>query len=184
MAVALAVTASLVAVVGHEPRSKDVAFVMMSLLLLACPVAIFFRLFSHHRVTIQTLLGAICVYVLIGLLFAYVDFAYQLVSGMSYFAQPGQHGSPDFVYFSFITMTTLDYGDLSPAHGLPRTTAVLEALTGQVFLVVLVARLVTLYTPLSVGGRRALTTDERLDGGPPAAHENHGRTDDIGEDVR
>ena len=52
-----------------------------------------------------------------------------------------------FAYFSYITMATVGYGDLTPATGLPRTNAVLEALIGQIFLVVLVARLVGMYTP-------------------------------------
>jgi hypothetical protein len=69
------------------------------------------------------------------------------VSGHSFFAQPGQHGPADFAYFSYITMATVGYGDLSPATGLPRSYAVLEALMGQIFLVVLVARLVGMYTP-------------------------------------
>ena len=67
--------------------------------------------------------------------------------GNSFFAQPGQHGPADFAYFSYITMATVGYGDLTPATGLPRTNAVLEALIGQIFLVVLVARLVGMYTP-------------------------------------
>jgi hypothetical protein len=178
VAVGLALAASVVAVVGHDERARDVAFILMSLLVLSCAIVISSRILRHHRVTIQTLLGAICVYVLIGLLFAYVDFAYQLVSGTSYFAQPGQHGSPDFVYFSFITMTTLGYGDLSPAHGLPRTTAALEALTGQVFLVMLVARLVTLYTPLSPGAGRALMRGERLNEEPAAPSSDQRTVDD------
>jgi hypothetical protein len=97
VAVALALAASLVAAVGHDERARDVAFIMMSLLVLlvlACPIAISSRII-RHRVTIQTLLGAICVQVLIGLLFVYVDFAYQLVSSTPCFAQPGPHGSPD-----------------------------------------------------------------------------------------
>jgi prepilin signal peptidase PulO-like enzyme (type II secretory pathway) len=43
-------------------------------------------------------------------------------SGTSFFAQPGQHGPADFAYFSYITMATVGYGDLSPATGLPRPT--------------------------------------------------------------
>jgi hypothetical protein len=50
-------------------------------------------------------------------------------------------------------MTTVGYGDLSPAVGLPRTMAVVEALTGQIFLVVLVARLVSMYQPKTRGAR-------------------------------
>ena len=101
----------------------------------------------HSRVTTQTVLGALCIYVLIGLVFANVDYGVQLVSGHSFFAQPGDHGPGDFAYFSYITMATVGYGDLTPATGLPRTNAVLEALIGQIFLVVLVARLVGMYTP-------------------------------------
>ena len=92
-------------------------------------------------------MGALCIYVLIGLIFATFDYGFQLAANRSYFAQPGQHGPSDFVYFSYITMATVGYGDLTPAPGLPRTTAALEALIGQIFLVVLVARLVAMYTP-------------------------------------
>ena len=84
---------------------------------------------------------------LIGLVFANADYGVQLVSGNSFFAQSGHHGPADFAYFSYITMATVGYGDLTPATGLPRTNAVLEALMGQIFLVVLVARLVGMYTP-------------------------------------
>ena len=97
---------------------------------------------------------------------ANADYGYQLAAGSSFFAQSGHHGPADFGYFSFITMATVGYGDLTPAVGLPRTFAVLEALTGQIFLVVLVARLVTLYTP-----RHGLRAElrERESGTSPAA---------------
>ncbi len=102
-----------------------------------------------------------CIYVLIGLIFANFDYGIQLVSGTSFFAQSGRHGLPDFVYFSYITMATVGYGDFTPAPGLPRTMAVLDALVGQVFLVVLLARLVSLYRP--IGWRTGL--EERLRNG-------------------
>jgi len=63
----------------------------------------------------------------------------------SFFAQEGPHTQSEFVYFSFVSLTTLGFGDLSPAVGLPQALTVLEALTGQIFLVTLVARLVTLW---------------------------------------
>jgi voltage-gated potassium channel Kch len=66
------------------------------------------------------------------------------------------------VYYSYITMTTVGYGDLSPAVGLPRTMAVLEALTGQIFLVVLVARLVSMYQPRIRGARLASLEESTL----------------------
>jgi voltage-gated potassium channel len=152
---ALAMIAAIAAAINGQDEVRGIPFILMSLLVVGCPVAILSRIVHHTRVTAETLLGAICVYILIGLFFAYVDLAYQFIAKTSYFAQPGHHGPSDFVYFSFITLTTVGYGDLSPAHGLPRTTSVLEALMGQIFLVVLVARLVAMYTPGSAASRRA-----------------------------
>jgi Ion channel len=166
VSVGLAMVASIVAAVTSQDQAKGAAFIIMALL----------------RVTLETLLGAICVYVLIGLLFAYIDIAYQFIGGTSYFAQPGDHGPSDFVYFSFITMTTVGYGDLSPAEGLPRTTAVFEALAGQVFLVVLVARLVAMYTPASAAARRARLR-ARLGGTPSATDDDEPDPDDPGTEA-
>jgi hypothetical protein len=59
--------------------------------------------------------------------------------------QGGERTQPEYVYFSFVTLTTLGFGDLSPAVGLPQALTVAEAVIGQVFLVTLVARLVTLW---------------------------------------
>src|SRR4051794_1382428 len=102
------------------------------------------RVLHHPRVTHETILGALCTYVLVGLLFA---FAYLAINslGDSFFAQPGKHEQSEFLYFSFVALTTLGFGDLSPAVGLPQALTVLEALLGQVCLVARVARLVTLW---------------------------------------
>jgi hypothetical protein len=144
--VALAFLATIgVAIGGGEVASGSVVL-LMSILLLACPVAIGWRLVHHGRVTGETIAGAVCIYVLIGMIFANLDYGLQLAAGSSFFAQSGPHNLPDFAYFSYITMATVGYGDLTPTTGLPRTMAVLEALIGQVFLVVLLARLVSMYT--------------------------------------
>jgi hypothetical protein len=145
--VAVVVVAAVAVAFGGGDRAYGTIVILSSLLVLASPIAIGWRVLHHKRVTTQTVLGALCIYVLIGLVFANFDYGVQLVSGNSFFAQPGHHGPADFAYFSYITMATVGYGDLSPATGLPRTNAVLEALIGQIFLVVLVARLVGMYTP-------------------------------------
>ncbi len=147
IAVAVIVVAAVAAALGGGARAYGTIVILVSILVLASPVAVGWRILHHSRVTTQTVLGALCIYVLIGLVFANADYGLQLVSGSSFFAQPGHHGPADFAYFSYITMATVGYGDLSPATGLPRTNAVLEALGGQIFLVVLVARLVGMYTP-------------------------------------
>jgi voltage-gated potassium channel len=103
------------------------------------------RVLRHRRVTHETVLGALCTYVLVGLLFAFVFLAINDLRGTAFFAQPGVHSQSEFVYFSFVALTTLGFGDLSPSVGLPQALTALEALLGQIFLVTMVARLVTLW---------------------------------------
>ena len=103
------------------------------------------RVIHHRRVTFETVLGALCAYVLFGLLFAFLFLAIADLRDAPFFAQPGPHQQSEYVYFSFVALTTLGFGDLSPAVGLPQALTVLEALFGSIFLVTLVARLVTLW---------------------------------------
>ena len=102
------------------------------------------RVLHHGRVTSETVFGALCSYVLLGLMFAFIYLAVADLGG-PFFAQPGPHDQGEYLYFSFVALTTLGFGDLSPAVGLPQTLTVLEALLGQIFLVTLVSRLVTLW---------------------------------------
>jgi Ion channel len=103
------------------------------------------RVLHHRRVTSETILGALCAYVLIGLLFAFLYLAVNDFRSEPFFAQPGPHTQGEFLYFSFVVLTTLGLGDLSPSVGLPQALTVIEALLGSIFLVTLVARLVTLW---------------------------------------
>jgi Ion channel len=140
----IVLTALAVGLAGGDTAS-GVVTLLVSVLLVAAPVAIGWRILHHQRVSAETIAGAVCIYVMIGMIFANLDYGLQLASGRDFFAQSGQHGLADFSYFSYITMATVGYGDLTPATGLPRTLSVLDALTGQVFLVVLLARLVSMY---------------------------------------
>jgi Ion channel len=103
------------------------------------------RVLHHRRVTYETVLGALCAYVLIGLLFAFLYLAVNDFRDAPFFAQPGPRTQGEFLYFSFVALTTLGFGDLSPSVGLPQALTVIEALAGSIFLVTLVARLVTLW---------------------------------------
>jgi hypothetical protein len=96
------------------------------------------RVLHHRRITYETVLGALCAYVLIFL-------AVSDLRDSPFFAQPGAHSQSEYLYFSFVALTTLGFGDLSPSVGLPQALTVLEALFGNIFLVTLVARLVTLW---------------------------------------
>jgi voltage-gated potassium channel len=103
------------------------------------------RILHHRRVNFETILGAVCIFVLVGLLFAFVFLATDQLSNSPFFRQEGVHDQGEYLYFSFVVLTTLGLGDLSPTEGLPQALVVVEALLGQIFLVTLVARLVTLW---------------------------------------
>jgi ion channel len=104
-----------------------------------------YRVLHHRRVTTETILGALCCFVLLGLMFAFVYLAISELRTEPFFVQPGPHQQSEYTYFSFVVLTTLGFGDLTPAVGLPQAFVVIEALIGSVFLVTLVARLVTLW---------------------------------------
>jgi hypothetical protein len=181
IAVVVAVLAS-IGVAAHGAVTHDTSAVtlrhlqgivgmILGLLVLTTPIAVLSRIVQHKQVTSETLLGAICVYVLLGLVFSYFDFSLYLATG-HFFAQPTPAPpgwkTPDFLYFSFITMTTVGYGDLTPTVGLPRTMAVMEALAGQIFLVVMVSRLVAMYSPRERGERRRTLLRAGADGADDA----------------
>ena len=116
-------------------------------------VSTFQYLFRTRRVSIDTINAALCVYLLLGILFA---FTYSIVDTL----EPGSFKSAAFeegaafmkftqasfypLYFSLVTLTTLGYGDVVPVSRAASMLAVLEAMTGQIYLAVLVARLVGL----------------------------------------
>jgi len=92
---------------------------------------------------VKAVTGAVCVYVLIGLLFVYVYGLIAVIGSGDFFAQ-GTDGTRSLrLYFSFVTLATLGYGDYTPAHELGRTLSVVEALFGQLYLVTVVAVLVS-----------------------------------------
>ena len=98
-------------------------------------------------VTARTMLASLCVYLLLGLCFALIDTSVGEVT-RHFFLQRGKHDYSDYSYFSFITLTTVGYGDLTPFGSVPRACAVLEAISGQIVLVTLVARTVSSATSL------------------------------------
>ena len=111
-------------------------------------------LYTGDRSTSERIFGALCAYVFIGLLFAliFAHLEYRnpgsfSVSNDLLAAQTAGESSllPVFTYFSFVTMTTLGYGDISPVAEHARTLAWLEALLGQLYLAVMVAGFVALH---------------------------------------
>ena len=121
------------------------AAITIGLLLLITPGVILRRIFEHERVDIETIAGAIDVYLLLGIIFGFVYLGIQDVDSSPFFEQGAGADTGDFMYFSFVTLTTVGFGDFTAAGDLGRALAGLEAMIGAVFLVTLVARLVALY---------------------------------------
>ena len=121
----------------------------LSILLLATLAALVLKqVLRQGPVTAYRIQGAIVVYLLMGLTWsAAYELAQALLPGAFQFASGGPdaaRATHGLVYFSFVTLTTTGYGDVTPAHPVTRSLAIAEALTGQLYLAILIARLVSL----------------------------------------
>jgi hypothetical protein len=116
-----------------------------TLLLLMTVIMVVRRVLARPTVTIQSIYGALSAYLIVGLMFASGYAAIEHLGESTFFADGQRANTQTFQYFSFTTLTTLGYGDFTAAESGGRAVAVLEAMTGQVFLATLVARLVSAY---------------------------------------
>jgi voltage-gated potassium channel Kch len=98
-------------------------------------------------VTLQVVYAALCLYLLLGLAFAFAYGALQDVSHDAFFSGGTEGTTNDFLYFSLTTLTTTGYGDFTAATEFGRALSVTEALLGQVYLVTVIALLVSNLRP-------------------------------------
>jgi hypothetical protein len=108
--------------------------------------AIFLYLIRQEEVTGDMIMAAASEYILIGIMFSYMYFLLEAVYPGSFNLPHKQMDRSSFLYFSFVTLTTAGYGDILPVSVPARSFAIFEQVTGQLFVAVLVARLVGLYT--------------------------------------
>jgi voltage-gated potassium channel len=98
------------------------------------------------EITIEIIKAALCAYFLIGLMWSFVYLTIEvLLPGSFQFAPGTQPNHDQFIYFSFVTLTTVGYGDVTPISNGARSLAILEAVMGQFYLAVTVARLVSIH---------------------------------------
>jgi hypothetical protein len=152
VAAAAAVTAVLISAAASSDAWIGVAFVIASLLLAVSAGTILRRILGSIRVDFRTILGAISVYALLGLLFGFLYLATERWGTSPFFTGVTHPHSSDFLFFSYTTLTTTGYGNLIPAGKVGQSLAVFEMLFGQVFLVTLVAGLVSLWRPRDGAG--------------------------------
>jgi Ion channel len=109
--------------------------------------AVLVRVITTQEVNSRTILGAISVYTVLGILFTFVYAAVDRIQGGPFFeGEPHPQGG-DFLFFSYTTLTTTGYGNLVPGGQPGRMLSGLEMMAGQIFLVTLVAGLVALWRP-------------------------------------
>jgi len=150
----IAAVASVAVLAAIGESNATVARVTGACLVLLAPPAIVVgvvrALREHHGVTVQAVLGVLCVYLLIGMFYASLYGAIDRLGGPALFGHGIAATTSNCLYFSFATLTTVGYGDITAATNLGHTLAVGEALVGQIYLVTVVAVLVA---NLGRGGR-------------------------------
>lgn len=134
-------------VVRWGPFSAPATAVAALVTVVAMAFVVVVQAFRTGPVNVHRIQGAVAAYLLLGLAWA---LAYEtvalLATGAFSAASPAEPDRQGFVYFSFVTLTTVGYGDVTPVHPVARSLAVAEALTGQLYPAILLARLVSLAT--------------------------------------
>ena len=148
MIAAAAVVAAFLAKLIPSDRLLGIAFGAVAILLGIAAVTILRRVIvGASEVDFRTILGAVSVFTLLGLLFAFLYVGISRWSDHDFYAGVADAASSDYLFFSYTTLTTTGYGNLVPAGKVGQSLAVLEMLVGQIFLVTLVAGLVSLWRP-------------------------------------
>jgi hypothetical protein len=147
-------TVLIILVASLTVLSSDIFFASASLGILDNCVAILYcillswivllRTFSEGRITIHRIMGSIVVYLLISLLFTTIYHTVYLIEGEEAFKGLSSFDKKELMYFSLTSLTTMGYGDILPAAAFTRSMANLEALIGQLYPAILIARLVSM----------------------------------------
>jgi hypothetical protein len=153
VALTIAIPALVLGVVSHFFLSEPIEImkrIFFALFLAFVLIIILSHIFREREVTEDLITGAVCAYLLIGILWTFVFYFLALAREGS-FALEGafRHDAASFFYYSFVTLTTLGYGDIVPLTSPARSLAVLEAVTGQLYLAVTIARLVGVHASQS-----------------------------------
>ena len=137
--VPLAVILGIAGRFGDSRPAETVAATINLVLPAAAIVALGRRIVVEPFVSSRTIIGLLCVYLLIGMTFAATYITIAVVSDEPFFVQTDHAQPVDFTYFSLVTLATVGYGDFTAANPMPRMLAAIEGLTGQLYLVTVVA---------------------------------------------
>jgi Ion channel len=125
--------------------AQSIALIAGAVLTVAVPATLaggLLRLVRERGATLQAVAGALAIYLSIGLAFSSMIGFVAAVGSASFFAETGKNTASEHVYYSFTVLTTTGFGDLTAAHSVGRALAVLEMLTGQLYLVTVIGILI------------------------------------------
>jgi Ion channel len=149
----VALVLSGIAALGNLIQPSDdsllpILFACSTLLYVVAPFSIVRHVAMRQRIDVETFLGALAAYLLLGMAFAFSYTFIGDVQATPFFGEATGDGTvSENLFFSFITLTTTGYGNLVPAQNPGQSLAVLEALLGQLFLVTAVAKIVSAWQP-------------------------------------
>lgn len=144
---ALTVVLVAIAAATDQETLLNVASLVQITLLAVAMAAVLGRVVQSAAVDSRTILGALSVYAVLGILFTFVYGTIDRLQSSPFFEGVAHPEGSDFIFFSYTTLTTTGYGNLVPAEQPGQMIAGLEMMIGQVFLVTLVAGLVSLWRP-------------------------------------
>ncbi len=129
----------------NTPGVRGVALVTSIVFYVYTLLLILNYVLRTEEVSADELYGAVSVYILLGFVWGMAYGLLELVRPGSIRGTSGQLVPGDFMYFSFITLMTVGYGDMSPVGPIARSLAIVEAMVGVIFVAVLIGRLVGLH---------------------------------------
>jgi hypothetical protein len=140
--VGIAILSAAAATVAGGDTATATAGLVGLLLAVIAPLVILRRIVFSPTITVRLVLGALAIYLLLGLAYAYLFPLISTLSHMPFFVQTARPDASDYIYFSYTTLATVGFGDFTAASSVGRMAAVSEALIGQLYLVSAVALLV------------------------------------------
>jgi len=148
----------------YEHETLAILFAIFTIwFLLICTSSILYDVVPRSRVGVDTLRGVVCAYFLIAFMFSYIFFLIEYIHPGSFSIHdkivpvfPYAYYLSEMLYFSFVTLLTIGYGDIVGTSDVGQTAAVIEGIIGQFYIAILVARLVTVYTYALVANKKTL----------------------------
>lgn len=160
VAAGIAITIAAVDVAVTDENLLRLSSVISAYLVIVTAVLVFVVVLRQHYVSVDTLFGALAVYLAVGVLFGMTFTAIARTDPGAF--EPAQRvidGESSLYYFSFVTLTSLGYGDITPVSDAVRILATLETIIGALLLAAVVGWVVGLL----VAARTGASTDQRLD---------------------